>query len=266
MRLKQKRLCVYRLRFQDYSTSTIGGVFSHNWVFGDGGTSNIANPTHLYVHGNYLVCLTVNVISPAGNILCTSTHCDSVHIGNTVPNCTANFNYHHLSSPLTYSFTNLSSANATGYFWHFGDGTTSTLTNPVHHYMASGNYQVCVNMLDTIHHCSNTKCLTIHVTIILTHATIADKVANTSNENADELSISIYPNPASDKATIHIENANAELKFKLFDSTGRLAMQQDKLTNGDFELNNEMIAAGMYYYQVTGENNIRVSGKLMIQK
>lgn len=40
-----------------------------------------------------------------------------------------------------YNFTNLSQ-NANSYLWNFGDGSTSTETNPTHTYSESGTYQV----------------------------------------------------------------------------------------------------------------------------
>lgn len=55
----------------------------------------------------------------------------------------ANFSAAPLSgnSPLTVSFTDKSTGNATGWFWDFGDGNKSTQQNPVHLYR-SGTYTV----------------------------------------------------------------------------------------------------------------------------
>lgn len=41
--------------------------------------------------------------------------------------------------PCSISFINISE-NATSYLWSFGDGTTSTLSNPTHVYNAAGTY------------------------------------------------------------------------------------------------------------------------------
>lgn len=45
------------------------------------------------------------------------------------------------NSPATIDFTNLSN-NGINYTWYFGDGGTSTLTNPSHTYAANGTYNV----------------------------------------------------------------------------------------------------------------------------
>jgi len=50
--------------------------------------------------------------------------------------------------PLTVHFTN-KSTNATSYIWHFGDGGTSTLTNPSHLYGNSGNYTITLIAYDS---------------------------------------------------------------------------------------------------------------------
>lgn len=45
------------------------------------------------------------------------------------------------NSPATVNFTNLSN-NGVSYVWHFGDGTTSTATDPTHTYTSNGTYNV----------------------------------------------------------------------------------------------------------------------------
>jgi YVTN family beta-propeller protein len=55
----------------------------------------------------------------------------------------ANFNTNVTSgyAPLTVQFTDLS-INSTGCNWNFGDGTDSTLQNPIHTYSTAGSYTV----------------------------------------------------------------------------------------------------------------------------
>lgn len=50
------------------------------------------------------------------------------------------------TSPLTVSFANLSTG-ATSYLWNFGDGKTSTSTNPVNTYSNAGNYTVSLTAI-----------------------------------------------------------------------------------------------------------------------
>ncbi len=45
-------------------------------------------------------------------------------------------------APLQVAFTNLTTGDATGYEWSFGDGGTSTAVNPTHIYQSEGSYSV----------------------------------------------------------------------------------------------------------------------------
>lgn len=69
--------------------------------------------------------------------------------------CTANYTYSGTASmPNVIGFTNNSSkgtaVGTANYSWTFGDGSSSTQSNPVHTYNAPGNYQVCLT-ISTVH-------------------------------------------------------------------------------------------------------------------
>ena len=52
------------------------------WTFGDGDSSSIHNPVHIYQSaGAYQVCLTVAVLDTGNNVICSSNYCDSVYAG-----------------------------------------------------------------------------------------------------------------------------------------------------------------------------------------
>lgn len=133
------------------STST-GNPTTYAWDFGDGTTSTLQNPTHVYTQGGtYLVCLTVT--SGCG----TNTSCQSITLNCALPNS----NFSNTNVNLVYSFTDLSTGTPTTWFWTFGDGTTSTQQNPTHTYSNTGTFQVC---LVTTNNCgSDTTCRSISV-------------------------------------------------------------------------------------------------------
>ena len=112
------------------------GAASFLWLFGDGNTSTLQNPSHSYTTaGNYSVKL----------IVTNSNGCkDSLSRSLTVfdkptPAFTAPANQ--CISGNNFVFNNTSSGAAT-FLWHFGDGTSSTLQNPSHIYTAASNYLV----------------------------------------------------------------------------------------------------------------------------
>ena len=124
--------------FQFYDEST-GNITSRSWSFGDGGTSTAKDPAYTYATpGQYTVRLIVN----SGNQSSQTTRTVAV----TTPEETfaADFSFNP-ANPLAddaVTFTDLSTGGVTQRLWNFGDGTTSTETNPVKRYVSAGSYSV----------------------------------------------------------------------------------------------------------------------------
>jgi PKD repeat protein len=101
------------------------GATNYTWIWNDGSpNSNFFNPTHLYTAlGNFPIILI------AGDGTCRDTSTVNVKIANKP---VVNFSANKIAEcgPAIVSFTNLSTL-ATSYVWDFGDGSSSTLTNPV---------------------------------------------------------------------------------------------------------------------------------------
>lgn len=140
-------------------TNTSQNATSYAWAFGDGNNSNAAEPTHTYlVGGTYTVTLT------ATNACGTNTSVSSVTV-TTAP--TAGFNAPVTSgcAPLTVTFNNTSTSNATSFQWEFPGGTpsTSTLQNPTVTYNAPGLYTVILTASNSAG--SNTATLTNYITV-----------------------------------------------------------------------------------------------------
>ncbi|NNF01363.1 MAG: PKD domain-containing protein, partial [Bacteroidia bacterium] len=108
------------------NTST--NALSYDWDFGDGISSTLFSPTHLYnVPGNY------NVTLIAKNTGCQRTL--TVQNAIVIHSATANFNYTQGSFCLPSGIQfNDSSINAVSWYWDFGDGNTSDQQNPYHTY------------------------------------------------------------------------------------------------------------------------------------
>jgi PKD repeat protein len=60
-------------------------------------------------------------------------------------------------APMAVQFTDLSVAGATTWYWEFGDGSTSTLQNPVHMYKTTTGYPVSYNVSLTANGSKTTK-------------------------------------------------------------------------------------------------------------
>ena len=126
------------INFQNQSVGL--GNLSYQWAFGDGGTSNLANPQHTYTAaGNYTVQLIVTNSTGCTN---TVTHTNSIIIGSV----NAEFTYPaNICLGNSFVFSNTSSPTPLSVSWNFGDGTTSTVLNPVKSYTAAGTYTVTLS-------------------------------------------------------------------------------------------------------------------------
>ncbi len=155
--------CAGLVQFNGH-TNLIGQV-SWSWDFGDGGSSTLQNPQHVFadIRNLYTVRLTITpavlcgfikrtkFIFPAGLITKAAfnivNNCDSGYVRFT--NTSTQFP----EVPLQYS-------------WSFGDGNFSSDPNPMHTYTAPGNYIVKLKVK------TNAACLDDSVSISLDYTSI----------------------------------------------------------------------------------------------
>ncbi len=130
------------VQFNNNSIAYPGPFSSLIWDFGDGNTSNSANPLHIYnVPGTYNVLL-----STIDNNGCAATNSVPTTINVSTP-INANFSFGLVGScgaPVTANFTDISTGTGPfTYSWDFGDGSPLVTTqNPSHIYLANGSYTV----------------------------------------------------------------------------------------------------------------------------
>jgi PKD repeat protein len=154
--------------FTDQSTPGSSGISSYLWSFGDGTTSTLPSPGHLYaVSGTYTVSLTVTTADGTN----TNTKNDLIVVSSgtgTVPaNAAFSANPTGGAAPLSVTFTDESTAGSSpisARSWTFGDGGTSTATNPSHTYLANGSYTVSLSVTTAVGTDTETKTSFIVVT------------------------------------------------------------------------------------------------------
>ncbi len=132
------------------NTSTDDGTaLSFVWGFGDGATSTLQNPSHIYAAaGTYSVSLTVTDDQGLTDVA-TQTVTVTAPTANQPP--VADFTF--TCTDLSCNFTDASTDNdgtVVGFAWDFGDGGTSTLQNPGHTYAAAGTYSVTLTVTDDL--------------------------------------------------------------------------------------------------------------------
>ncbi len=120
-------------------TNNSSGASVFFWDFGDGTTSTVQHPAHIYQNaGSYTVTLIVTDATGCSDTLVTPTAYNVAQaVVNYVPPPTFTG-----CAPYPVNFSDAS--GAASYLWDFGDGTTSTAANPYHIYTEPGTYVVAL--------------------------------------------------------------------------------------------------------------------------
>ena len=94
----------------------------------------------------------------------------------------------------------------TNWFWNFGDGDTSILKNPTHHYLTNGNYNVVLTATSSTG-CSNSTTLSVQTGIEISEF--------------PDFSVQIFPNPFVNYININYNlNKASQVKIEVYDIVG----------------------------------------------
>lgn len=135
-----------------YAVDSTATAVSYFWDFGDGATSNEANPSHTFAEQGYYI---VSVYVTGSNDCVANTNIGFSTAFVPEPDCysyikyfqedTTTFNFfafnYNLLSP------NGDSTSILSYAWDFGDSTTSNVAGPVHTYAQEGIYNVTLTIV-----------------------------------------------------------------------------------------------------------------------
>jgi PKD repeat protein len=131
--------------FTDLSSNAVSWI----WSFGDGDSSTIQNPVHVYNDrpAGYPVLIITDINGCSDTAAITSF--SVLKAGYTTSVDSGCF-------PLPVNFTSTSSVITSTWEWHFGDGSTSTAQNPSHTYSQPGNYDVTLIVTSVYANCIDT--------------------------------------------------------------------------------------------------------------
>lgn len=138
-----------------------------------------------------------------------------------------------------FTYTGTASTSIDSMRWNFGDGSTSTVTNPTHTYSATGTYTVCVTVY--------TSCGSDSVCSNVTVSTVGVSLIAISN-------VKVYPNPANDE--LYITGILLNTSYRLLNVTGE-SMQQGVLNPGSNAISIKNFAPGVYILEMTGADGER---------
>ncbi len=125
------------VQFTSTSVSEAGNITRYAWKFGDGDTSDLANPLHQYTSGGSFT-VSLEIFTDQG---CSERILKLVTFH---PRPVPNFNYQKVCLNQAVQFNNqssISSGSIASYQWDFGDGSpTGSGSNPQHIYSDTGTY------------------------------------------------------------------------------------------------------------------------------
>jgi hypothetical protein len=154
------------------------------------------------------------------------------------------------SEPLTIEFTDNSFYEPAQWAWDFGDGTTSQDTSPVHMFPGPGSYMVCLTVSNQ--HGSDTWCKVVGI-----------GVSGTKDNGGKDAAILLAPNPASHSTKIKLPDRMASAMLTLYTATGQPVLSQ-RLAAGWSVVPLEVLAPGLYFYEVKDAGRLLGSGKLIV--
>ena len=118
-----------------FTNLSTGGATTFSWDFGDNSLGYEFEPIHIYKDTGWM---TVQLIAMNGGCADTARYVKYIYIMPVVTRFTFTMN---CATPLIRYFKNFS-LGATRFLWDFGDGTTSTVKDPVHTFPAQGMFSV----------------------------------------------------------------------------------------------------------------------------
>lgn len=150
----------------------------------------------------------------------------------------ADFNYSVSGNTVNFSNT---SANASSYTWHFGDGTTSPLQSPSYTYNNAGTFTVSLQTLNQ-HHCPDS-----------IKKSIRAGTVGISNYSAVSKPI-CYPNPTTGIAHIHMNGKKQPYEISVFTPSGETVIAQTTADpTVDIDLTNQ--ASGVYVIRIKDQSD-----------
>jgi len=193
------------------------------WNFGDGTTSTLQDPTHIYTSpGTYNVTLTVSTFGG-----CSNSNTSTPFIVYVYPYPVAAFSQNLTTLDIPYDMlilTNMST-NATIYQWTFGDGSTSTVTNPQYDYTTVGIYPIML-IATSAYGCADTAYSEVTTNVDVVFPNVFTPSTDGPTGGGYDL------NSLTNDVFFPYTTGVIEFKFEIFNRWGELIFVSDDINKG----------------------------------
>ena len=156
--------------------------------------------------------------------------------------------------PFDVQFSNQTTGMPTSIFWDFGDGSTSTDSNPIHTYTVEGLYTV---------------------KLLVSDATTADSIVkidyidaspNGLNENSAINNIAIFPNPMSDNQSLFVKHDGVVIeKIQIMDILGKTVDFNLNSSGNTSQVRFNSISKGIYFISFYNNNGLILQKKFIVR-
>lgn len=240
---------------------------SYEWYVWDPNGNLVFNSSNsiLYYYPNPNTTYTVCLYGYDNGSFCDST-CTTFTSGSGSTGCQSSFYWYQDSTQNnTLTLVNTANGNNLSYSWDFGDGNTATGAYPSHTYAQNGTYTVCLTIDDGAG-CTDTFCDTL---VYVTRASgfTVNVVAPTalSIEDAEEVNMGIFPNPADNVLNIQLDGTAASYQAMIIDMKGAVVRNINLNATGA-QINISDLDGGLYLIRLTDNNGNEITTeKLMVR-
>ncbi|NVN93867.1 MAG: T9SS type A sorting domain-containing protein [Bacteroidetes bacterium] len=242
----------------NYTVTAITNATSYIWTLPNGATGTSSTNS---ITVNYSSLATSGNITVKGANACGDGVISSLHV-TVIPNttnCSAQFNLIADTNVLHHYFivNNASGLPHLHYNWSWGDGTHDTIAYPSHTYSTAGYYNICQSITDSVG-CTATYCDSSYLQKspnAIIFITVVPQGSLGINMIVSSDKINIYPNPASNKLIIDIQQLKnlQNTSISIYDIKGNLIFQQ-AVIQLQTELNITDFSKGVYVIKLNNDN------------
>lgn len=201
---------------------------------------------------------------------CSNKDTLSIYVDLCLSSCYAYYstNYDSTSNTFLLNVDTNTVSTATGFYWDFGDGATSSLDYPTHVYIQDSTYNVCL----TKYSISGDSCAYCHMIgkdslgIIIRNSgfnlMVVHPIATNTSITKSVNEIQIYPNPSKGIFILSANNTK-QSTVEIYNSIGEIIFMSSE-NNLQFAIDLSKESSGIYYMRLMQENKIIKAEKLVI--